>query len=193
MNDDMGRAAKLWTLFRTTFMISLTSNSGYAILSVMKSEYVNRYKWFTDDEMADTIALAQSAPGPIAVNSSMVTGYRVAGLAGAMASVLGCAIPPLAVMILVTFFYRVIVANRFVAMFMRGMQYGVAAMLLDVLIGLFTNVMKKEKVYPAVLIALSFLYVELADRSIFFLAAGCIAVAAVKSFLIGRKVKGGEA
>lgn len=177
----MNQLQKLWTLFITTFLISMTANSGLAILSVLKNTFVERYKWFSEEEMTDYIALAQSAPGPIAINSSAVVGYQSAGMAGALAAVAGCALPPLLVMIIVTFFYNQIIDNRIVAFFLKGMQYGVAAMLLDIIISLFVNATKKEKLYPLIVMAISFLYVNLTDCSIFFLALGCMIAGLVRA------------
>ena len=185
----MNKSEKLWTLFKTTFLISMTANSGYAILSVMKNSFVSKEKWFSEEEMTDYIALAQSTPGPIAVNISMVIGYQIAGLWGSFAAVSGCILPPMLVMILVTFFYNRIIQNIYVAYFMKGMAYGVVAMLLDVLIGLFINVTKKEKIYPLILIVLSFIYIRVIQGSVFYLALGCVMTALAKTFLLGKKVK----
>ena len=73
----MEKSQKLWILFKTAFVSSATANSGYAILAVMKNLFVEKHKWFTEDEMNDYIALAQSAPGPMAVNSAVIIGYRL--------------------------------------------------------------------------------------------------------------------
>ncbi len=187
----MTDAQKLWILFKTTFLISSTTNTGYAILSVMKANFVKKYHWFTEEQMADYIALAQSAPGPMAINASMIIGQETCGMAGSFAAVLGCALPPFLVMLAVTYFYHMIIGNTLVSLFMKGMQYGVAAMLLDVLIGLFRNVTKKETVYPVVLIVLAFLYVRLANRSVFFLALSCVLIGLAKSWLLKRQTKEG--
>lgn len=183
----MDKLKRMWQLFSTTFMISMTANSGYAILSVVRNTFVTKYKAFTEDEMADFIALAQSTPGPVAINVSMIVGYQFAGLAGGLAAVLGCALPPLLMMILVTFFYNTIIANQYVAIFMKGMQYGVVAMLLDVMINLFTGVAKKNVVYALVMIAISFLYIRYSKFSLFFLVLFCIAVGVTQAMLLRRK------
>ena len=184
----MNRSQKLLLLFRTTFLISMSANSGYAILSVIKNTFVEKYKWFSEEEMTDYIALAQSVPGPIAINVSMIVGYQSEGLWGALAAVTGCALPPLLVMIAVTFFYNRIVDNRIVALFLKGMQYGVAAMILDVLISLFVNVTKEDLIYPLCMIFLSFLYIRFTDCSLFYLALSCVAAGLVKAIMM-KKVK----
>ena len=183
----MDKIRKLIILFKTTFFISLTSNTGYAILSVMKANFIGKYHWFTEEEMSDYIAMAQSAPGPMAINASMIIGWQIAGVAGSAAAVAGCALPPLLVMMAVTLFYNRIISNQYVTIFMKGMQFGVAAMLIDVLLGLFTNVTKKEKLYPCCLIVLSFLYVKLVNKSVFYLALGCIVVSIIKTWYDRRK------
>lgn len=183
----MNKLRKLIILFKTTFLISLTTNTGYAILSVMKANFIRKYHWFTEDEMSDYIAMAQSAPGPMAINASMIIGWQTAGLAGSVATVAGCALPPLLVMMAVTLFYNRIISNPYVTIFMKGMQFGVTAMLLDVLLGLFTNVTKKGMFYPCCLIVSSFLYVKLVSKSVFFLALGCIVISIIKTRYDSRK------
>ncbi|MBR3305037.1 MAG: chromate transporter [Christensenellaceae bacterium] len=183
----MEKLKKLFLLFKTTFLISITANSGYAIISVIRNDFVKKYKWFTEEEMTDYIALAQSTPGPVAVNISMITGYQSEGILGALATVFGVALPPLLVMIIVTYFYNVIIGNKYVEIFMRGMQFGVCAMLLDVIIGLFVNVTKKSAAYSVIIMILSFLYIRLLDYSIFYLVITLIITAVVKSLIIKRR------
>ncbi len=184
-----GLLGRMIALFLATFTISATANSGYAIIAVMKDDFVNKRKWFTEDEMNDYIAIAQSCPGPMAVTSSMVVGYQSAGLLGSLAAVLGVITPPFVVMVLVTVFYEAIVSNPYVTIFMRGMQMGVVAMLLDICIGLFRNATKEEKAYPVAIMVLAFLYVRLTGCSIMWLAIGCGIAGAFKALLISREVK----
>ena len=185
-NDKSGFMAKLAAVFVTTFTISCTANSGYAILAVMQDVFVNKRKWLTEDEMADYIAIVQSSPGPMAVTSSTVVGYHIAGLAGTFVAVLGVILPPFLVMVLVTLFYQTIVGNPYVGLFLRGMQMGVVAMLLDVIIGLFRNAVGTRGVYPFVVMGLSFAYVRFSGLSIVWLVVGCIVVGVAKALLVRR-------
>ena len=184
-----GLLNRMIALFLATFTISATANSGYAIIAVMKDDFVNKRKWFTEEEMNDYIAIVQSCPGPMAVTSSMVVGYQSAGLLGSFAAVLGVITPPFVVMVLVTLFYEAIVSNPYVTIFMRGMQMGVVAMLLDICIGLFRNATKEEKVYPVAIMVLAFLYVRLTGCSIMWLAIGCALAGACRALLIKREVE----
>lgn len=181
--------SKLLTLFVTVFSISATANSGFAILSVMKDEFVRKRAWFSEDQMADFIAIVQSTPGAMAVNISMVVGYQIAGLLGSLVAVTACILPPIVVMVVVTFFYEAIVGNQFVYLFMRGMQLGVVGMLLDVLISLFANVTKGGIAYPLVLMVIAFVYVRLSGLPIPYLAIGCAVAGVVKALMLRREVE----
>lgn len=181
--------SRLLTLFWTVFSISATANSGYAILSVMKDEFVRKRAWFSEGQMADYIAIVQSTPGAMAVNASMIVGYQVAGLLGSLVAVLGCILPPIVVMIVVTYFYEAIVGNVFVYLFMRGMQLGVVGMLLDVILSLVSNVTKNGVAYPIVLIALAFVYVRFLGWPIPFLAVGCVVAGIVKAIVFSKGIE----
>lgn len=186
-------AERLLSLFWSAFSISATTNTGYAILAAMKESFVERCGWCSEEEMADYVALAQSAPGPIAVNASVIVGYQVAGVPGAIAAVLGCAAPPCLVMLAVTYFYQAISSNQLVAAFMGGMRMGVVAMLINVLVGLCSNVTRKGVAYPCLLALASLLYVRLTNWSIAWLALACAisgVVVAMRSASMASK--GGE-
>ena len=179
---------KAWLLFINTFSISITANSGYAMLGVIKNRFVDKYGWFTKEEMEDYIALAQSCPGPFSCSTAMIIGYQSCGIIGALSAVLGVIVPPFIMMILVTYFYTFISTNQYVRIFITGMQAGVCAMLLDVVIGLFTGIVKMNKPFYYIMVLLSFLYVRLTEYSIFYLALICIIVAVVKTILIKKEV-----
>ena len=181
---------KLKLLFMTTLSVSATANSGYAILSVLKNRFVDRYKWFTQEQMNDFIALAQSTPGPVAVNISSIIGYQSAGIFGTLAAVTGCILPPILVMIVVTFFYQAVAANPYVRIFMQGMQAGVCAMLADVILSLFSNILKKDAVLHILLTILCFLAVRYTGISVFVLLLICVAVSVVKTLITERKGAG---
>ena len=179
---------KAWLLFINTFSISITANSGYAMLGVIKNRFVDKYGWFTKEEMEDYIALAQSCPGPFSCSTAMIIGYQSCGIIGALSAVMGVIVPPFIMMILVTYFYTFISTNQYVRIFITGMQAGVCAMLLDVVLGLFTGIVKMNKPFYYTMVLLSFLYVRFTEYSIFYLAVICILVVVVKTLLIKKEV-----
>ena len=89
-----GKWKILWTLFRTMLYIStFTFGGGFVIVTFMKRKFVDEYKWIDENEMLDMTALAQSSPGPIAVNAATFVGNRVAGIPGALAATAGVVLP----------------------------------------------------------------------------------------------------
>ena len=86
---EMEKKKKLLRLFiETLYLSAFTFGGGYMIVSLMQKKFVNEYHWIEEDEMLDLVAIAQSAPGAIAVNGAIVVGYKVAGISGVIVSVL---------------------------------------------------------------------------------------------------------
>ena len=125
------RARRAWILFRSMLFISaFTFGGGFVIVSLMKKKFSDGLGWVREQEMLDMIALAQSAPGPIAVNCAVLTGWKVAGLPGMLAAVLGTILPPM--LGVLSTLYGAFADNRWVALALKGMQAGVAAVIADV-------------------------------------------------------------
>ena len=187
----MSKTKKCLVLFWTLLTISSTANSGYAILSVVSRDFTRKYRWITEEEMQDYIALIQGSPGPMAINISLVTGYHIAGVWGAVAAALGCILPPIVMMLLVSLFYGAIVSNSWVRVFLRGMQAGVIAMLADLILGIFLNVTKEKKVYPLIIMIAAFLFTQFTKLSTLPLVAACILTGCLMYLWKARK-GGGE-
>jgi chromate transporter len=114
-------------LFLSTFYLSaFTIGGGYVIVPLMRKKFVEQFHWIEDQEMLDMIAIAQSSPGTIAVNASIIIGYKIAGIPGALVTVLGTVLPSLVIITIVSFFYAAFQSNPIVRMVLRGMQAGVA-------------------------------------------------------------------
>ena len=72
----------------TLYLSAFTFGGGYVIVTLMKKKFVDEYHWIEEDEMLDLIAIAQSAPGAIAVNGAIVVGYKLAGMIGALTAII---------------------------------------------------------------------------------------------------------
>lgn len=96
----------LWTLFITFFKIgACTFGGGYAMIPIIHREIVEHHQWISEEEMLDLLAIAESTPGPIAINSATFIGCRQAGLAGAIFATLGTALPSFLIISVVSIFY----------------------------------------------------------------------------------------
>lgn len=143
----MSRAARLRALFFGTLYISaFTFGGGFVIVTLMKKKFVDQLHWIDEQEMLDMTALAQSSPGAIAVNAAILVGWRVAGLAGMIVAALGSVLPPLITLSVISFFYTAFASNLYVALVLKGMQAGVAAVILDVVCDLGGKVLQTKSV-----------------------------------------------
>lgn len=149
------RSARLWKLFLSTLYISsFTFGGGFVIVTFMKKKFVDELHWIDEQEMLDMTALAQSSPGAIAVNAAILVGWQVEGLVGMLVAVLGTIIPPMVILSVVSVFYNAFASNHYIALLLKGMQAGVAAVILDVVFDLGSKVLKTRSwVYIALMAA----------------------------------------
>ena len=155
--DKQKKTNLLWTLFSSMFYISaFTFGGGFVIATFVKKKFSDELGWIDESEMLDLIALAQSAPGAIAVNVAILVGWKVFGLLGMLISVLATIMPPMIILTIVSFIYNLIADNVYVAMFLKGMQAGVAAIIISVSIDLAIKVIKEKSIFYDVLIIVAF-------------------------------------
>lgn len=127
------KLAILRQLFISTLILSaFTFGGGYVIITLMRKTFVDDLGWIDKDEMLDLVAIAQSAPGAIAVNGAIVIGYKLAGLAGVLTAVVATIIPPSTIITLISFFYDAFRSNVWISLLLEGMQAGVAAVIVAV-------------------------------------------------------------
>lgn len=118
----------LQKLFLSTLYLSaFTFGGGYVIVTLMKKKFVDEYHWIEENEMLDLVAIAQSSPGPIAVNGAIVVGYKLAGMIGVLVSIIGTIIPPFLIISVISVCYQAFRDNFFVSQMLEGMQAGVGA------------------------------------------------------------------
>ena len=179
MQEKTDRGSILVKLFFNMLYISaFTFGGGFVIVSLMKKKFVDEYHWLDEEEMLDLTAMAQSSPGAIAVNAAILVGWRVAGFTGMVTAVIGTILPPMVVITLVSIFYDLFAANPYVAMVLKGMQAGVAAVVLDVALGLGTQVVKSRSVLRILGMTAAFVAVYFFDWNVIWvlLAAAVIGV-----------------
>jgi chromate transporter len=151
------RLSRLLELFWLTFRISaVTLGGGYAIVAVMKREFVDKRGWLDEREMLDYTAISQSTIGPTAVNASLLAGRKIAGTLGAAVAVLGSVLPPLIVMTFMAYFYALMEGSSLVRSVLAGMQAATAAVIADAAISLGMSVWRMGRVFAVVVAAVTF-------------------------------------
>ncbi|NLC32136.1 MAG: chromate transporter [Clostridiales bacterium] len=183
----------LRTLFTSVFKISaFTFGGGYVIVPLMRKRFSQELGWVNEDEMLDMIAIGQSAPGPIAVNTSIMLGYRLLGVPGALMAVLGTSLPPLIILSLVTVFYDSVRDNKSIATLLNAMRAGVAAVIADVVWTMGGSIFKMARPLPVLLMVLAFLAVWLFRFPIILVLIFCGVAGFADTWIRRRQKSGGD-
>ncbi len=120
------------TLFFTFLKIgAFTFGGGYAMIALLEREFIEKRKWISRDEFLDMIAVAESTPGPMAINSATFLGYRFAGFAGAAASTAAVCLPSFVIIYAISLFFDRFLSLSFVASAFRGIQVCVVYLILS--------------------------------------------------------------
>ena len=184
-----GKARACWTLFCSMLYISaFTFGGGFVIVTFMKQKFVDKLHWLEEKEMLDMTALAQSAPGPIAVNAAIQVGWKIAGFSGMVSSVLGTVIPPIVILSVISLFYQLFASNRWVALVLKGMQAGVAAVILDVSVGLGLKVCRSKEIIHILVMAAAFVLTFFVKVNVVWIILGAAAVGILAALLRGKGV-----
>ena len=185
-----GRGRLLRQLFFATLYISAcTFGGGFVIVTFMRRRFVEQLHWLDEREMLDFTALAQSAPGAIAVNAAVLVGWRVAGFCGMLAAALGTVLPPMVILSVISLGYRAFADNRCVALALGGMQAGVAAVVLDVVCGLGGTVLRERSPLHIAVMAAAFIAGALLGANVVYVILAA-ALAGVGHALLRRRARG---
>ena len=178
----------LWKLFVSTLYLSaFTFGGGYVIVTLMKEKFVDELHWIEEDEMLDLIAIAQSAPGAIAVNGAIVVGYKLAGLPGALVAIAATIFPPFVVISAISFFYALFRDNFVVSRLLAGMQAGVAAVIASVVWDMGGKVVKQKSVLSVGIMLAAFMAVCVYRVNVVIVILTCIGLGILRALLAGRK------
>ena len=184
-------AATYWKLFSSTFYLSaFTFGGGFVIIPLMKKKFVDNLHWIEEEEMLDLTAIAQSSPGAIAVNASILVGWRVAGPLGSAVAILGTVLPPLIILSVLSLFYAAFRSNRVVAALLKGMQAGVAAVIASVVCDMAGNILKEKKLLPDLIMAAAFLATWFFGVNVAWIILVCALTGIIYTFRHNRR--GGE-
>lgn len=122
----------LVSLFFTSLKIGLFSfGGGYAMIALTENEFAEKRKWIKKEEFADIVAIAESTPGPIAINSSTFVGYTIGGVWGAVIATIAVCIPAFAIIFLISLFFDRFLSFKYVAIAFKGIRVGVTFLIVS--------------------------------------------------------------
>ena len=135
----------LLDLFLTFAKIGLfTFGGGYAMIAIIENNCVEQKKWITHDEMMNITVIAESTPGPIAINCATFTGYKKAGLVGALIATLGMITPSFMIIYLISMFLDNFLELTIIANAFKGIKIAVGLLILDAAITMIKKMHKKK-------------------------------------------------
>lgn len=180
----------LFKLFLSTLCLSaFTFGGGYVIVTLMKKKFADEYKWIDEKEMLDLVAIAQSAPGPIAVNGAIVIGYKLAGFLGAIVAIVATVIPPFVIISVVSLVYQAFIENFIVSKMLEGMQAGVGAVIASVVYDMVLDVFKMKSRESVVVMILAFVACVVFNVNVVFIVIICALLGVFHALYNKRKEK----
>ncbi|MDD4832696.1 MAG: chromate transporter [Clostridia bacterium] len=178
----------LWRLFGVFFKIGLfTFGGGYAMISVIEREVVDKRGWCSKEDMMDMVVIAESTPGVIAVNSATFVGYKTAGILGAIIATLGVILPSFLIISGLYFAMDAFLTNVYVAAAFKGVRICVAVLIFRAVISLF-NLMDK-KAFCFVLLIGAFVVATFTDFNVIFIILIGAAIGLIYTNFIDKKQK----
>lgn len=183
---------KLTQLFFTFLKIgAFTFGGGYAMIALLENEFIEKKKWIDREEFLNMVAVAESTPGPVAVNSATYLGYRVGGVAGAALSTLAVSIPSFVIIYLISLFFDKFLSLTYVAYAFKGIQVCVVYLIASAGVRMFKGLEKNMFNYVilglVIVVMTVFSITAVSFSSIFYIVISGVAGWAV--YMIGKRVE----
>lgn len=173
--------------FEALYLSAFTFGGGYVIVSLMKKKFVDELHWIDETEMLDLVAIAQSAPGPIAVNGAIVVGYQLAGLAGTAVAILATILPPLVILSVISYFYEAFRDDQIVSTLLFGMQAGVGAVIASVVWDMGASVVQQKSAAQDAIMLAAFLLACVFGVNVVYIILACLALGALRAVFAARR------
>ena len=177
---------RLWEVFFTFFKIgAFTFGGGYAMIPLIQRETVEKHGWVTDEDVLEIIAIAESTPGPIAINAATFVGYRSAGFWGSFCATLGVVLPSFIIITAISYILQEFQDFKPVQYAFYGIRAGVLALIIKALWNMYKKCPKSPVSY--FVMALAFVLAAVLDVSMIVVILCCAAVGLITSLLAGRR------
>lgn len=167
----------------TLYLSAFTFGGGYVIVTLMKKKFVDQYHWIEEKEMLDLIAIAESAPGAIAVNGAVVVGYKMAGIAGAATAVAATILPSFGILSLISVCYDTFRENVLIGQILTGMQAGVGAVIASVTYDMAAGVMREKRISSIIIMGVSFAATSFFGVNVIYVILICLALGVFQTIL----------
>ena len=177
----------LW-LFKVNFFISaFTFGGGYVVIPMIRKYFVTEKHLFSEDELMDMAAIAQSSPGAIAINLAVLAGFRSAGFSGAVLCGVSSVLPPFLILSVISTCYQVFRDLPVVAAVLKGMEAAVGALIVDIVFDMGAAVLKEKKPFFASLMPAAFAGSFLLGINVMVILLICVAACLTYYYLSAKQ------
>ena len=185
MNEKLKNCLSVfWTFFKIG---AFTFGGGYAMVPLIQKEAVEKHHWITDDDILEILAIAESTPGPIAINSATFVGYRTAGILGAMAATTGVVLPSFVVILAISYILEEFQHFKPVQYAFFGIRAGVLALVIKALYTMYKKCPKNWVSY--VVLGAAFVLAAFVKINVIFVVIGCAVFGLITALMAERRNK----
>jgi chromate transporter len=186
MKENKKKLTQLFQIFTTFMKIGIfTFGGGYAMIPLIQRETVVKRKWVDDDDILDIVAIAESTPGPIAINASTFVGYRIGGFFGAVAGTVGMVLPSFIIILAISFVLNSFQDVQAVKYAFNGIRAGVLALIIRALWLMYKNVEKCAVSY--IVMAAAFILSAFTSVNVIIVIVGCALFGLITAYINTKK------
>ena len=164
---------------------AFTFGGGYAMIPLIQREAAEKNKWVSEKDILDIVAVAESTPGPIAINAATFIGYQTAGFFGAFCATLGVVIPSFVIIYLISLFLREFSEIRAVKYAFFGIRAGVLSLIIKALLKMGKQIPKT--MFSYIIAAMAFLTVVIFDVNVLYVIIACAIIGLCYSLTAGKE------
>lgn len=188
LSEKMKRIPKMLSLFFTFLKIGLfTFGGGYAMIPLIQRETVDNKKWINDEDMLEIIAIAESTPGPIAINAATFIGYRVGGFFGALAATVGVVLPSFVIITAISFVLAAFQNVVWIRYAFNGIRAGVLALIVKALWSMYKQ--SPNGIFAYLIMFGAFVVTAFLPVNVIFVILFCAAAGIVQALIVSRRDK----
>ena len=176
------------TLFLTFLKIgAFTFGGGYAMIPIIEKEMVEKHKWIKSEDILDIFAIAESTPGPIAINSATFIGYKIGGVFGSFCATFGVVLPSFTIISIISLVLREFSDIKAVQYAFNGIRAGVLALIIKALVSMYKKAPKG--LFSYILMGASFILAAFTDINVIFVIIGCGVAGLFNSLVLKRRAE----
>ncbi len=184
----MKQIQKTLSLLLTFMKIGLfTFGGGYAMIPLIQRETVENKKWISDEDILEIVAIAESTPGPIAINAATFIGWRVAGFGGALAATVGVVLPSFAIITAISFVLSAFQDILWIRYAFNGIRAGVLALIVKALWSMYKQ--SQKGIFAYLIMFGAFAVTAFLPVNVVFVILFCAAAGIVQALVVGRRNK----